>query len=105
MNFLDATTLFDRLQADLAVLSTYQFDPAFFESRLLRCTSLASARRIVVLMDAGQLTKLLRDEVPARLMNSRYLVVPVAPARGVFHPKLNLLMTSTGRRCSAAATT
>jgi hypothetical protein len=34
--------------------------------------------------------------VPARLLSRRYLLVPVRPAHGVFHPKLNLLLGEAG---------
>ena len=96
MKFLDFTSLFDTEPAILALLSTFQLDPDFFERRLLRCPALVKARRIVVFMDAGQWFNLLRQDVPARLLNRRYLVVPVRPSEGVFHPKLNLLITEQG---------
>jgi hypothetical protein len=96
MKFLDFTTLFNTEPASFAVLSTFQFDPDFFERRLLRCPALAKARRILVFMDAGQWLNLLDQDVPARLLNRRYLVVPVRPSRGVFHPKLNLLILEQG---------
>lgn len=96
MKFLDFTTLFDTEPASLAVLSTYQLDPDFFERRLLRCPALVKARRIVVFMDAGQWFNLLNQDVPARFLNRRYLVVPIRPSKGVFHPKLNLLIREQG---------
>ncbi len=96
MKFLDFTTLFDTEPASLAVLSTFQLDPDFFERRLLRCLALVKARRIVVFMDAGQWFNLLSQDVPARFLNRRYLVVPVRPSKGVFHPKLNLLIREQG---------
>ncbi len=96
MKFLDFLSLFDTEPAYLAVLSTYQLDPDFFERRLLRCPALARARRILVFMDASQWCALLGQEAAARLLNKRYLVVPVRPGQGVFHPKLNLLASETG---------
>ena len=96
MKFLDFTSLFDGEPADLAILSTFQLDADFFERRLLRCPALVKARRILVFMDAGQWFKLLRQDIPARLLNRRYLVVPVRRPHGVFHPKLNLLVTGHG---------
>lgn len=96
MKFLDFTSLFDGEPADLAILSTFQLDADFFERRLLRCPALVKARRILVFMDAGQWFKLLRQDIPARLLNRRYLVVPVRRPHGVFHPKLNLLVTKHG---------
>ena len=96
MKFLDFTTLFDTEPASLAVLSTFQLDPDFFERRLLRCPALVRARRILVFMDARQWFHLLSQDVPARFLNRRYLVVPVRRSKGVFHPKLNLLIRELG---------
>ncbi len=96
MKFLDFTSLLDTEPANLAALSTYQFDADFFERRLLRCSALLKARRILVFMDASQWFNLLRQDVPARFLNRRYLVVPVRPPMGVFHPKLNLLVREDG---------
>ena len=96
MKFLDFTSLLDTEPANLAALSTFQFDADFFEQRLLRCSALVKARRILVFMDASQWFKLLRQDVSARLLNRRYLVVPVRPPKGVFHPKLNLLVREDG---------
>lgn len=96
MKFLDFTALLETDPANLAVLSTFQFDANFFEQRLLRCSALAKARRILVFMDAGQWFNLLRQDVPARWLNRRYLVVPVRPPKGVFHPKLNLMVRDDG---------
>lgn len=97
MRFLDFSSLFDTAPANLAVFSTYQFDADYFERRLLRSLALAKARRILVFMDAGQWLSLLQQDVPARYINRRYLVVPVrVPKSGVFHPKLNLLISEQG---------
>lgn len=91
MKFLDYSNLFDGEPAELACLSTFNFEPDFFERRLLRTDVLGKARRIMVLMDAGQWRKLLMQDAPARWLNRRYLVVPIRRSQGVFHPKLNLL--------------
>jgi hypothetical protein len=96
MEFLDFCQLLEAAPASFAAMSTFDFNPDFFEHRLLRATALAKARRIVVFMDAGQWAKLVRDEPSARLLNRRYLVVPVRPAKGVFHPKLHLLVREDG---------
>jgi hypothetical protein len=98
LNYLEVADLYDTGPAELAVLSTYQFDPDFFERRLLRSRSLGEARRIVVFMDAARWAELLKQDAPARLLNRRYLVVPVRRAGGVFHPKLGLLLTEAGGR-------
>ena len=97
MKFLNVMDLFEGEPAALAIFSTFQFDPDFFEQRLLRSTTLAQARRILIFMDARQWLNLLGQAVPARHLNRRYLVVPVHPPRGgAFHPKLNLIIGETG---------
>ncbi len=96
MKYLDYTTTLGGEPANLAMFSTFQFDPNFFEQRLLRCTALKKARRIAVFMDASQWSRLMQHDAPARRINRRYLVVPVRQSQGVFHPKLNLLLTATG---------
>lgn len=99
MKFIDFSSLLDGDPAHIALFSTFQFDPDYFERRLLRhCTSLSKARRIVVFMDAGEWTTLVRQDVHARWLNQRYLVVPVHRSTGVFHPKLSLILADTGGR-------
>lgn len=96
MKYLDYSSLLSGEPAHLALFSTFQFDPDFFERRLLKCAALQKARRIAVFMDAVQWHRLIQKDVPARRMNRRYLVVPVRRNEGVFHPKLNLLLTESG---------
>lgn len=99
MKFTDFSSLLDGDPAHIALFSTFQFDPDYFERRLLRrCTTLSKARRIVVFMDAGEWTTLVRQDVHARWLNQRYLVVPVHRSTGVFHPKLSLILADTGGR-------
>jgi hypothetical protein len=97
MTPVDYCAWFDARPAEVALLSTFNFDPAFFEYRLLqRSKALANAQRVLVLMDAGQFRLLLAEGRPARWLNHRYLVVPVEKPGGVFHPKLHLLVAPTG---------
>src|SRR5213080_3424417 len=93
---IDFTSLFEHEEAQLAILSTYDFEPTFFETRLLRSKALRNARRVLVFVDSNQLQRRLTEGKPPRYMNERYLVVPVRPPRGVFHPKLSLLLNETG---------
>lgn len=96
MKFIDFTSLLDTEPSYLAVLSTFQFDPDYFERQLLRSPALAKARRILIFMDASQWFNLLQQDAQARFLNRRYLVVPVRPSKGVFHPKLNLFVREDG---------
>jgi len=96
MKFQKFTSLLDGEPADIAFLSTFQFDPDFFERRILYCPALSRARRIVIFIDASQWNDMLRHEVLARHLNRRYLVVPVSRSSGVFHPKLHLILKEKG---------
>lgn len=96
MTFTEFTSLFDQEHVDTVLMSTFNFSPVFFERCLLRTSALTRARRIVVLMDAGQYRKLQVEEVFARQLNHRYLVVPVSVSAGVFHPKLHCLVGEFG---------
>ncbi len=92
MKPFDFSSWFDEDATRFAVLSTFEFDTAHFESRLLRSAALSQARRILVMVDADQFQKALAEKRPARWINQRYLVVPVRRKQGVFHPKLGLLL-------------
>jgi len=92
MKFLDFMELLKSEPVSFAALSTFTFDVDYFERRVLRAKALAKARQIVVFMDAGQWRRLSQRNPAARLLNRRYLVVPVRRSKGVFHPKLHLLL-------------
>ena len=47
-------------------------------------------------MDQGRYLKLIHSDARARYVNQRYLIVPIKPANGVFHSKLNLLVRNDG---------
>ncbi len=91
-----AIDVFEKRGADFAAITTFGFDPVYFERRLLRTKALDGASRILVFMDATEWCKLLERREPARHLNNRYLVVPVAMGSGVFHPKVVLLLGSDG---------
>lgn len=96
MKPVEHLSLFSGKPVELAILSTYNFDPTFFEKRVLRSAAIKRARRIMVLMDADQWRRLHREELNARWLNAKYLVVPVRRSAGVFHPKLALLLRERG---------
>jgi len=99
VKFLEFASLLKGDSASIAIFSTFQFDPDFFERRLLPSSALAKARRILIFMDARQWSELLQQDFPTRHLNRRYLVVPVrCSAGGVFHPKLSLLVTDRRAR-------
>ena len=92
MTSLDLLESFDGTTAKIALVATYQFDPLFFERRVLRKRGFNGAERILVLMDAGRYQELLNEGLPVSGFNRRYLVVPIDRHPFVFHPKLYLLI-------------
>lgn len=88
----DILKVFDRAAGEFAFVSTYDFDPRFFESRVLGTRGFGNATAIVVLMDSRRYADLLNRGIDGDLFNRRYLVVPVRHASGVFHPKLYLVV-------------
>ena len=97
MKITDFNEAFGERKATTALLSTFDFDPLYFEHRLLWSDALQEARRIMILMDAGCYKRMARADSHARYLNDRYLLVPVAAkSGGVFHPKLHLLVHKDG---------
>jgi hypothetical protein len=92
MRSLDLLDAFDGTTAKIAFVATYEFDPLFFERRVLRKRGFAGAERILFLMDAGRYQELLSKELPVSGFNRRYLVAPIDRHPFVFHPKLYLLV-------------
>jgi hypothetical protein len=92
MTPLDLLDAFDATAAKIAFVATYEFDPLFFERRVLRKRGFGGAERILVLMDAGRYRELLSQGLPVSGFNRRYLVAPVDRHPFVFHPKLYLLI-------------
>ena len=88
----DILKVFDRAAGEFAFVSTYDFDPKFFESRVLSTRGFGNATAIVVLMDSRRYADLLSRGIEGDQFNRRYLVVPVRHAAGVFHPKLYLVL-------------
>jgi len=94
----DFAKVFEKAKAEVAILSTYDFDPLYFENRLLRKNTLNEASRILIFMDHHCYEQLGRGEIVPRYLNERYLLVPVRTKYGVFHPKLHLMMGHNGAR-------
>jgi len=94
----DFAKIFEGPKAEIAVLSTYDFDPLYFENRLLRKNTLNEARRILIFMDHHCYQQLGQGEIVPRFLNQRYLLVPVRTKSGVFHPKLHLFVGRNNAR-------
>jgi hypothetical protein len=92
MKYTEVADIITTHRTKVAIFSTYEFDPIYFERRLLASEALEQANRILIFMDGARYRELSRPEFRARRLNERYLVVPVQPPTGVFHPKLTLLI-------------
>jgi hypothetical protein len=92
MKSLDLLEQFDKGAAEFGFVATYEFDPQFFERRILAKRTFGSAERLVIFMDRGRYQELINIGLQCQGFNRRYLVVPMDRAPQVFHPKLYLAL-------------
>jgi len=92
IDFLDH---FDKAAGTIGFIATYEFNPQFFERRLLAKRGFGSAERVVVFMDRGRYQELIATGLSVSGFNRRYLVVPIDRTPYVFHPKLYLALSTT----------
>ena len=92
MKPLDLIEHFDKGAGAFGFIATYEFDPQFFERRILAKRTFGSADRLVVFMDRGRYQELINRGLQVSGFNRRYLVVPMDRAPEVFHPKLYLAL-------------
>ena len=104
MTPLDLLDTFEGTPAKIALVATYEFDPLFFERRVLRKRGFAGAERILVLMDAGRYQELLKEGLPVSGFNRRYLVAPIIAIRTLFTRSYIFLSATVGSQESSAAT-
>lgn len=74
----------------VALLTTFNFEVAFFERFILRALMKNSIRRTSIFVDADQLRYSMQD-ASSNLFGKEYFVAPV-PINGSFHPKVILLL-------------
>lgn len=111
MEQIDVLKNFDALSGKFAFIATYEFDPVFFERRILLRRAFGDADRIVVFMDERRYRDLVEGGHFGGQFNRRYLVVPIERMGGVFHPKLYVSVGAQGgmaligsNNCTAAGT-
>jgi len=92
MKPLDLLEQFDKGAGAFGFIATYEFDPQFFERRILAKRTFGSADRVVVFMDRGRYQELITGGLQVSGFNRRYLVAPMDRAPQVFHPKLYLAL-------------
>jgi hypothetical protein len=90
MKPIDLLEQFDKGSGTVGFVATYEFEPQFFERRLLAKRTFASAERVVVFMDRTRYQELVDNGLSVSGFNRRYLVVPISRMPYVFHPKLYL---------------
>lgn len=89
---------------DTAILTTYQFDPMFFERVVLRDLLSAGTRRIIVLVDgaaAATAISTMKDQIVD--LGRRYQLFEAWGA-GAFHPKLCVKLSLTGALVACGST-
>ena len=92
MKHLDLLEQFDKGAGAFGFIATYEFDPQFFERRILAKRTFGSADRLIVFMDRGRYQELINGGLQVPGFNRCYLVVPMDRAPMVFHPKLYLAL-------------
>ncbi|HMK79205.1 MAG TPA: hypothetical protein VK438_06120 [Xanthobacteraceae bacterium] len=90
MKRLDVLEHLDRNAAAVGFIATYEFDPQFFERRVLTKKAFGAADRVIVFMDQGRYQEVVNGGLIVGGFNRRYLVIPVSCAPEAFHPKLYL---------------
>jgi HKD family nuclease len=76
------------------LLSTYSFDPIFFDGYLMDKLRKNNSAKVVVLVDADTY-KSRYDEFTSKT-GVEYLLIPVEMKNGVFHPKVSLFFSEDG---------
>jgi hypothetical protein len=92
MKPLDLLDQLDKGAGTFGFIATYEFDPQFFERRILSKRTFGHADRIAVFMDRGRYQELINGGLAVSGFNRRYLVIPIGRAPDVFHPKLYLAL-------------
>ena len=79
-----------------AVLSTYSFDPFFFERLVLPSLWAGGSKSVIVYADAREVRRALAQPVGTlRHLGRRYFLIPVESS-GAFHPKVFLRLGHDG---------
>ncbi|WCT80091.1 hypothetical protein [Novosphingobium humi] len=85
-----------------AFVATYEFDPLFFERRVLP-TSAFEGAMVTVFVDRERYQQILADGRQGAGFDRDYFVIPVRRESGVFHPKLYLAIGDKGAIASVGS--
>lgn len=88
---LDFLDFLKKAKGRFAFVATYEFDPLFFERRIL-CTPAFDGGSVVVFVDRDRYSEILASGRQGQGFDRNYFVVPIGRSSGVFHPKLYLAL-------------
>lgn len=107
IDFLD---FLRKARGDFAFVATYEFDPQFFERRILSSRSFEGAK-VAVFLDRHRYSEILASGRQGEAFDRDYFVIPIDRGGGVFHPKLYLsigkkssLVSVGSNNCTASGT-
>lgn len=108
---LEILSWINRVKGDFACVATYEFDPTFFERRILVSKGFEAASRIIVFVDHSRYQEILTQGLTSTQFNRRYFVIPIDRGKRVFHPKLVMTIGEQGavalvgsNNCTASGT-
>ncbi|WP_426169691.1 hypothetical protein [Sandarakinorhabdus sp. DWP1-3-1] len=107
---VDFLEFLKKAKGKFAFVATYEFDPHFFERRILATPAFDGAL-VLVFVDNDRYRDILENGRQGQGFDRNYFVIPISMARGVFHPKLYLsigdkkMIASVGsNNCTSAGT-
>ena len=86
---IDFLEFLKRSKGKYAFVATYEFDPLFFERRMLSTPAFEGAST-VVFVDNDRYRQILATGRQGQGFDRNYFVIPIIRTNGVFHPKLYL---------------
>lgn len=86
---VDFLEFLKKAKGRFAFVATYEFDPHFFERRILPTPAFDGAS-VLVFIDDDRYRGILENDRQGQGFDRNYFVIPISRASGVFHPKLYL---------------
>lgn len=86
---VDFLEFLKRVKGKFAFVATYEFDPHFFERRILPTPAFDGAS-VLIFVDNDRYRDILENDRQGQGFDRNYFVIPISRANGVFHPKLYL---------------
>ena len=86
---IDLLERLKKTRGKFAFVATYEFDPQFFERRILSTPAFEGAS-VIVFVDGDRYSDILATGKQGPGFDRNYFVIPISRENGVFHPKLYL---------------